>query len=370
MRASYAIAIVVGVAAIAWIASGLLGEAPVVGLQKPAVSAKKPAAAKVRVRTSVAEERSRQLVFLGRTEASRKVSLKAETAGRIASVPAAEGSRIKRGAAIVRLALDDRKARLAEAEAVLRQRRIEYQAARELSARKFRSKVKLAEAEAYLEVAKAGHARASVEIGRTVIAAPFTGVLDQRVVEVGDFVKIGNPVASFIDLTPIRITGHVSELNIGRLAKGMKATARLVNGARAQGIIRFVAAEAHETTRTFKIEVEVANSDRGMVAGMTAEISIPLAPVRAHKVSPAVLGLTDGGAVGVKTVSAQGRVVFHKVDIIDEDIAGIWITGRHGSLAERVLLISVGHEFVKAGQVVQSIPEKDAAVTKRGGNGS
>ncbi|HIE92434.1 MAG TPA: hypothetical protein EYQ83_06025, partial [Acidobacteria bacterium] len=41
-------------------------------------------------------------------------------------------------------------------EAVLRQRRIEYQAARELSARKFRSKVKLAEAEAYLEVAKAG----------------------------------------------------------------------------------------------------------------------------------------------------------------------------------------------------------------------
>ena len=50
MRASYAIAIVVGVAAIAWIASGLLGEAPVVGLQKPAVSAKKPAAPKVRVR--------------------------------------------------------------------------------------------------------------------------------------------------------------------------------------------------------------------------------------------------------------------------------------------------------------------------------
>lgn len=367
MRASYIIAIVVGAAAIAWIASGLLGEAPIAAIEKPASVTKKPAAPKVRVRTSVAEERSRHLVFLGRTEASRKVSLKAETAGRIVAVPAGEGSRIRRGAVIARLAIDDRKARLAEAEAVLRQRRIEYQAARELSARKFRSKVKLAEAEAYLEAAKAGRARARVELGRTVIAAPFAGVLDQRVVEVGDFVKIGNPVATFIDLSPIRITGHVSELNIGAVRQGMKATVKLVNGAAAQGIIRFVASEAHDTTRTFKIEVEVANDDRVMVAGMTAEISIPLPPIAAHKVSPAVLGLSDAGAVGVKTVSAQGRVVFHKVDVIDEDIAGVWITGRDGTLAEQVSLISVGHEFVKAGEMVQTLPDKDAALTKLGG---
>lgn len=367
MRASYIIAIVVGAAAIAWIASGQFDEAPAPGLKKPAASAKQRAAPKVRVRTSVAEERSRQLVFLGRTEASRKVSLKAETPGRIVAVPAAEGSLIERGKPIVRLAMDDRKARLAEAEAVLRQRRIEYQAARDLSALKFRSKVKLAEAEAYLEVAKAGRARASIEIARTVIAAPFTGVLDQRVVEVGDFVKIGEPVATFIDLTPIRVTGHVSELNIGHLTKGMKATVKLVNGNAAQGMIRFVASEAHETTRTFKIEVEVANGDRAMVAGMTAEISIPLAPVSAHKVSPAVLGLSDTGAVGVKTVSADGRVVFHVVDIIDEDIAGVWITARDGSLAERVSLISVGHEFVNAGEAVQTLPDKDAAVSKLGG---
>ena len=367
MRASYIIAMVVGAGAIAWIVSGQFGDAPIAALEKTASVTKKRAAPKVRVRASMAEERYRQLVFLGRTEASRKVSLKAETAGRIVAVPAAEGSRIKRGAVIVRLAMDDRKARLAEAEAVLRQRRIEYQAARELSVRKFRSKVKLAEAEAYLEVAKAGRARATVELQRTVIAAPFTGVLDQRVVEVGDFVKIGNPVATFIDLAPIRITGHVSELNIGAVRQGMKATVKLVNGKSAQGSIRLVASEAHDTTRTFKIEVEVANGDRAMVAGMTAEISIPLAPVSAHKVSPAVLGLSDTGAVGVKIVAADGRVVFHKVDVIDEDIAGVWITGRDGALAERVSLISVGHEFVKAGEMVQTLPDKDAAVTKLGG---
>jgi multidrug efflux system membrane fusion protein len=367
MKASYVIAIVVAGAAIAWIASGQFDEASVAAPKAAESVAKKPAAPKVRVHTSVAAERSRHLVFLGRTEASRKVSLKAETAGRIVAVPATEGSRIKHGAAIVRLAMDDRKARLAEADAVLRQRRIEYQAARELSARKFRSKVKLAEAEAFLEVAKTGRARAQIEIQRTVIAAPFAGVLDQRVVEVGDFVKIGNPVATFIDLTPIRIAGHVSELNIGHLTKGMKATVKLVNGASAQGVIRFVASEAHDTTRTFKIEVEIANANRTMVAGMTAEISIPLATTSAHKVSPAVLGLSDVGAVGVKTVSSRGRVVFHRVDIIDEDIDGVWIAGQDGALAERVSLISVGHEFVKAGELVQTLPDKDAAVTKLGG---
>lgn len=367
MRASYIIAMVVGAAAIVWIGSGQFDQATVAEPEISAVT-KKRAAPKVRVRTSVANLRSRQLVFLGRTEASRKVSLKAETAGRIVAVPAIEGSRIERGKPIVRLAMDDRKARLAEAEAVLRQRRIEYQAARELSARKFRSKVKLAEAEAFLETAKAGHARASVERARTVIAAPFAGVLDQRLVEVGDFVKIGNPVATFIDLTPIRIAGHVSELNIGAIRQGMQARVKLVNGATGQGVIRFVASEAHETTRTFKIEVEVSNRDRAMVAGMTAEISIPLPPVSAHKVSPAVLGLSDAGAVGVKTVSAAGRVAFHSVEVIDEDIAGVWITGRGDALAERLSLITVGHEFVKNGEMVQTLPDKDAAVSKLGGS--
>ncbi|MFP6736794.1 MAG: efflux RND transporter periplasmic adaptor subunit [Rhodospirillales bacterium] len=376
MRASYIIAIVVAAAAIAWIASGQFEEAPVLVSDQPAGKAKKPQASqaslipKVRVRTSVAAQRSRRLVFLGRTEASRKVSLKAETSGRIVAVPAAEGSRVRRGNLIVRLAIDDRRARFGEAEAVLRQRRMEYQAARELTARKFRSKVKLAEAEANLEAAKAGRARAAVEIRRTAIVAPFDGILDARVVEVGDFVKIGNPVATFIDLTPIRVTGHVSELNIGRLTTGMKAAVKLVDGKSAEGVIRFVASEAHETTRTFKIQVEIANAGRAMVAGMTAEISIPLAPVAAHKVSPAVLGLSDAGQVGIKTVGADGRVQLHGVDIIDEDSAGIWITGRDGRLSARVTLITVGHEFVKAGQAVQPFPEKDPALTKLGGDGS
>jgi multidrug efflux system membrane fusion protein len=376
VRASYIIAIVVAAAAIAWIASGQFEEAPVLVSDQPAGKAKKPRASqaslipKVRVRTSVAAQRSRRLVFLGRTEASRKVSLKAETPGRIVAVPAAEGSRVRRGNLIVRLAIDDRRARFGEAEAVLRQRRMEYQAARELTARKFRSKVKLAEAEANLEAAKAGRARAAVEIRRTAIVAPFDGILDARVVEVGDFVKIGNPVATFINLTPIRVTGHVSELNIGRLTTGMKAAVKLVDGKSAEGVIRFVASEAHETTRTFKIQVEIANAGRAMVAGMTAEISIPLAPVAAHKVSPAVLGLSDAGQVGIKTVGADGRVQFHGVDIIDEDSAGIWITGRDGRLSARVTLITVGHEFVKAGQAVQPFPEKDPALTKLGGDGS
>ncbi|MAF49887.1 MAG: efflux RND transporter periplasmic adaptor subunit [Rhodospirillales bacterium] len=385
MRASYIIAILLAAAAAAWIASGQFEDAPAtVSGKTPAPEGHAPAAVpenkapKVRVRSSVAADRARELVFLGRTEASRKVALKAETAGRIVAVPAREGARVKRGAVIVRLAMDDRQARLGEAKATLRQRRIEYQAARELSVRNFRSKVKLAESEAHLEAAKAALARVQLDVRRVVIAAPFDGVLDTRGVEIGDYVKIGNPVASIVDLEPVLITGHVSEMNVGQVRRGMKARAKLVNGFSIDGVIRFVASQAHDTTRTFKIEVQTPNRNGAIVAGMTAEIRIPLTPVRAHKVSPAVLTLSDAGIVGVKSVNAEGRVAFHPVDIIDEDASGTWVTGHRGpeggsgggSLAERLNLITVGQEFVKAGEPVETIAEKDPTLTKLGGGKS
>jgi len=66
--------------------------------------------------------------------------------------------------------------------------------------------------------------------------------------------------------------------------------------------IRFIATAADPATRTFRVELEVANPDRTLRDGVTAEVGFPTSSVPAHFVSPALLTLYDAGVVGVRII--------------------------------------------------------------------
>jgi multidrug efflux system membrane fusion protein len=138
----------------------------------------------------------------------------------------------------------------------------------------------------------------------------------------------------------------------------------LIGGAEFPGKIRYLAAEADATTRTFRIEVEIANPDAAIPDGVTAEIRLPLEQLAAHRVSPAILTLTDDGVVGVKALGPGNRVVFHPVRIIGDGPDGVWLRG----LPSQITLIIVGQEFVAEGQVVRPIDE--ATLAPLGGSDS
>ena len=241
MKNSYKISIVIAVAAVGWIASGQFGGADQTNAKtadEAKIVSKKVALPRVRVNFSVAQIKVNELVILGKTEASRKVNLKAETSGRIVAIKAQKGDRLKKGDVIVQIALDDRPARLSEAKAKLNQREIEYQAAKELSARKFRSKVKLAETQALLDSARASLAKIKLDLNRTVIRASFDGVLEARPVEIGDVVAVGNSVATIVDLSPMLVVANIPESQIAKVWTGLTAKARLVTGKTFEGKIK------------------------------------------------------------------------------------------------------------------------------------
>ena len=354
MRKSLVIAVLLALGAFAWIVSGQFdnGERTANAVtETPAEQAEAPLPA-VRVMRIAPATRPRSIVVNGRAEASRTVQLRAEIPGAIVEVGAVEGAPITKGQIIVKIATEDRKARLAEAKALLRQRRIEYKAARELAKKGFRSSTKVAEANAYLDAARAQVRRMEVAMGHTVIEAPFDGVLENRDVEMGAYVKEGDNVAKLVDLDPALIVAHVSERDIGRIKIGQVGTATLVDGQNVEGKIRYVATVADPATRSFKVELEVPNGTGVVRDGVTAELTIPLAPINAYRVSPAVLTLGDDGRIGVKIVDAGDRVKFVPIQILADENDGVWI----GGLPTDPRLITVGHEFVKAGQRVQPMP--------------
>ena len=101
------------------------------------------------------------------------------------------------------------------------------------------------------------------------------------------------------------------------------------------------------------MELEIPNAGHKIRSGLTGELTLPLSPIRAHVVSPAVLTLSDGGRIGVRIVDDSDIVRFVPIRILSDSAEGLWVSG----LKDGQRLITVGHEYVKAGQKVQPVPE-------------
>ena len=339
-----------------WLASGqIAGDAPQEAPASVITNETPTHQSSVRVRTQSAEAIMRTIVVNGETAPARVVDLAAETDGRVEHIGVARGTNVDRNAVIVRLDERDRKARLAQAEATVRQREVEYQGRLKLKGESYVSEAQLQEAIALLEAAKAELKRAQLDLEYMAIRAPFDGALQERHVEVGDFVKAGDPIARFVDNRTIVVTANVSEFDAGYVEAGQKAQAQLATGETVHGTIRYVAPVADEATRTFTVELEVDNSDGHLRAGGTAELQVPAEQVLAHRVSPSLLTLDDAGNIGVKIINEEGEVEFVVADVALSTNEGVWVAG----LPDLATIITVGQGFVVPGTMVNAVPEGD-----------
>lgn len=336
-----------------WLFSGTLGEDDETGIAETTAAEQDDLLTSVRVRSLVAEEVTRTIAVNGRTAPARIVELNAETDGRVVEIGTERGDRLDRGEVIARLDERDRSARLAQAVATVKQRELEFDAREELKNESYVSEAQLQEAAAQLEAARAELARAQLDVRNMTIRAPFDGALQDRHVEIGDYVKSGDPVASYVDERSLIISANVSEFDTQNVHKGATATARLATGENVEGVIRYVAPVADEATRTFTVELEIDNAAGNYRGGVTAELLIPAETIFAHKVSPSLLTLDNEGNLGIKIVNDLGQVEFHRADIAMSSSDGVWIAG----LPHTASIITVGQGFVNAGASVNSVTE-------------
>jgi multidrug efflux system membrane fusion protein len=361
------LALIIVVAVAGWVLSGLSSRSRQAGdiiaestrssrTAVPSDDASEPASSeRSLLRVSVVESRAtdivREIIVSARTEPNRTVELRSEVEGRIVELNAERGAVVAEGDQIARLDIRDREERLAEAEALIAQHELQFQAAERLGDQGLLSEVQIAEARARLVSSRAALANIELEIEHTRIFAPFDAVVQDRDVEVGDFVKVGDTVAELVDTDPLVVVGEVNEQDIRSLQVGKSGLAELVDGQTVDGTVRYVAPVAQAGTRTFRVELAVANPDNRYRAGMTAELRVASENASGHLLSPALLTLDDAGTIGIKSVDSSNRVQFNPVEVLRSSDEGVWVAG----LPETVRIITVGQGFVSAGERVEPV---------------
>ena len=180
------------------------------------------------------------------------------------------------------------------------------------------------------------------------VKAPFDGYLETFSVKEGDYLNTGAVCATIIDPDPMRLIGEISEKEINFVKVGAKAVAELISGKKVEGVVSFVSTSANKGTRTFRVEIDVENSDRSIRDGVSAQIAIEGDTILAHKISPSILMLGEAGELGIRTVNEDDQVEFKKIEILEDSMEGIWITG----LPKNTRIITVGQEYVFQGQTV------------------
>jgi multidrug efflux system membrane fusion protein len=364
MKASRITALGLVAAATLWIASGHL--LPRESAESSAAIRTNESEAKKLFRVGVTETsvvpHRRKLTLSGRTEADRRVVITARTGGVLTELRARRGTVVKEGDVIAVLSDEARESQVAQAKSLVMQRQAELEAKRPLIAIGANPKLDLVYLQAQLDAAKGALAMAEAELERGVIRAPWAGVISDISVEVGKaaFSFAGADLCTLVALDPMLAVVEVSERRLAGIKVGDMAEVRLITGETARGKVRFVSKTASQTTRTYRVEIELPNADGAIPDGISADVVLPLAAIAATSVPRSALTFSSSGDLGVRSVDGNGTVGFIPVTVIEDEQTAMWL----GGIADGVRVIVQGQDFVREGQHVEAVPAAEYSASR------
>jgi RND family efflux transporter MFP subunit len=272
----------------------------------------------------------RTLRVTGTVVADEQAEVSAEAPGRVTATPVERGTPVTKGVLLVQISGEQAGAQLAEADAnaariaaglgltadgtfdvegvpdVANARadldlaRAEYERIRALLDQRVVSRSEYDQRQTRVEAARQRYesernkaqqeyrswqaARARVALAQkgvhdTSIRAPFTGIVAERLVSVGDFVTVGTRVATIVRIDPLRIVLTVPEQSVSQVRVGQPVTFRVdaFPGRTFEGAVRFISPALRADQRALTVEALVANPDGVLKPGLfaTAELARP-----------------------------------------------------------------------------------------------
>ncbi len=333
----------------------------------PLVMAQGPRPAKVAVGTAGMETVREGVTLIGTVEPFQSSTVASQTNGRVLSLAARTGDRVKMDAPLAvldttqqqiakqRARAQAQAARVrvqqAEADLALARRLLPSQAvsADEVATRER----KVNETTSQLIEQEAEVARLTYLIDQATIRAPFSGTVTRELVQAGEWVAIGGAVAQMVDLDTVRVKVWVPEHLVGGITVGDTAGVNTEAGD-TPGRVHAVIPDGDPKSRSFPVEVRVPNRDGRLMSGMLARVTFGVGPEETVLTVPADAVVTRGDrshiwkvvdGQGEKITVTTGRRAGDRVEVIPQ-----------GKLLPGDQVVTRGNERVRPGQPLMIMP--------------
>jgi len=209
----------------------------------------------------------------GEIEALQSIELRPEVDGRLVEILVREGAEVEAGTPLLKVDDAELKAQVARLEAERDLARQALRRTRELLAQNASSEADLELAEANARSSEAQLDLTQLRLDRTVVRAPFSGLVGERFVSLGDYVTNSTRLLTLQTVDPQRAVFQVPERYARRLSVGQEVTFAVaaVPGVDFRGRVDFVDPVVQLPSRTITVKAEVPNRRRELKAGMFIE---------------------------------------------------------------------------------------------------
>lgn len=249
------------------------------GAAKPAATlASADAPEKVTVEARAVQQVSmpRGVSAVGTLRSEDSVVLRPEITGRITEINFSEGGKVKKGQVLIRLDDSVTKAQLQQAQANLSLANSQYRRAIELGKQGFISKQARDESASQLKVQQAAAALAQANLDKTVILAPFDGLIGLRNVSVGDYVSPGAELVPIESIDPLKVDFRIPEQYLGQVKEGSKLALSFdaLPGQAREGVVGAISPLVEVGGRSILLRADVPNADDKLRPGMFARVRL------------------------------------------------------------------------------------------------
>ena len=280
------------------------------------------------VPTAVVETRTlpQEQVLDGIVEAASRSTVSAQTSGRVKEILVDVNDVVEKGAPIIRLRDTEQRAGLEQAQAALKEAQARYQEAqaeynrsKDLYDKKLVAKAQLDTvtaaqdaAKARLDAAQAGITEAREQLDNTVIYAPYSGVVLERQVQLGEAVRPGTPLMTGFSPDQLRVVVNVPQRLIERVRQYRQASVLLPTGrVAAERLIFFPYADP--ASAVFKVRVYLPDKLKGVYPGLFVKTTFVVGSVE-RLLAPQVAVVHRGEMTGVYVLE-DGRIGLRQVRV-------------------------------------------------------
>ncbi|CAN5204964.1 efflux RND transporter periplasmic adaptor subunit [soil metagenome] len=279
---------------------------------------------------------------VGTLRADESVVIRPELPGRIEKVHFDEGQRVARGHPLFSLDASLIRAELREAEANLALSRTSFDRAADLTQRKLISQAEYDTARSRLDIDEARLSSARTRLSKTIIEAPFDGVLGLRQVSVGDYVETGQALVNLVSLDRVKVDFRVPEVHLSRVAPGQPIEVRLdaFPNETFHGEVLAIDPQIDLGGRSVVLRAVLPNPDLKLRPGLFARLNLE------------VERRDDALLVPEQALWPQGdRQFVYRVEDGQAHLSEVEIGIRRAGIVEIVSGLAPGDEIVTAGQL-------------------